>query len=184
MSDVQEQPVESAGKPGRPTRFEDRIAERILALAAEGKTDAQIARKVGIGLATLKNWKGRHSDFRAALAEAKNVADELVEAAMFQRAIGYQHKAIKFFCHEGVIVSQRYTEVHAPDVGAGKFWLSNRQPDRWREMKAVEHSGPGGKPIEVMTAKEVEDAAQRILSALPHSVESDDPEEHGGGHFD
>jgi hypothetical protein len=186
LTDVQEQTAESAepGKPGRPTKFSDKLAETILALAAEGRTDAEIAETLGIARSTLALWKGRHARFSDALAEAKDHADELVEAALLQRAIGYQHPAVKFFCYEGVVVKQEYTEIHAPDVGAAKFWLANRQPDRWREVKALEHSGPGGKPIEVMTAKEVEDAAARILAAVPPSVESDDPEEHGGGHFD
>ena len=36
-----------------------------------------------------------------------------------------------------------------PDVGALKFLLTNRAPDRWRESKSIDHGGQGGGPIEI-----------------------------------
>lgn len=114
------------------------MAEMVLALAAQGLTDKAIARKLGIATSTLALWKGKHESFSDALGDAKEISNELVIAALFQRAIGYRHQAIKFFCHEGVIVSQRYTEVYAPDVGACTMWLKNRDPDHWRDSNAKE----------------------------------------------
>lgn len=138
-------------KGGRPSKFSDRLVETILALAAEGKTDAQIAKRLGIARSTLALWKGGHAEFSDAVSKAKNVADDLVEAALFQRAVGYRHPAVKFFCHEGRITSERYTEIYPPDTGAATLWLKNRRPDEWREKTEIEHSGSVEGPQIVIT---------------------------------
>lgn len=44
------------------------------------------------------------------------------------------------------------------------FWLKNRQSDKWRDKKALEHSGPDNKPlVEELSTME---AAKRILFVL------------------
>ena len=63
---------------------------------------------------------------------------------------------------DGKVIQAAYTEtklvegvktkiVHkmvVPSDLAIMFWLQNRQPDDWKNVKSVELSGPGGKPIE------------------------------------
>lgn len=129
-------------KLGRPTEFNDRLVERLLVLAKDGATDAQLAKAAHVAVSTLKTWKGRHPDFQAALKDAKCVADDLVEASLFRRACGYSHRAIKFFCHEGTITWQKYTEHYPPDTTACIYWLKNRRPERWREQPKVENLVP------------------------------------------
>lgn len=120
---------------GRPSKFSDKLVLRVLELAKAGKTDAQIAKALGISLSTLKLWRATHDDFSAALKDAKDFADEIVEASLFSRANGFRHPAIKFFCHEGTVITERYTEIYPPDTVACIFWLKNRQPQRWREQR-------------------------------------------------
>lgn len=134
------------GRPkrrGRPSKFSERLALRILDLARQGKTEEQIADLVGISRGTLQNWKGAHPDFLIALKASRRVADELVEAALFERACGYRHPAVKFFydSESGAIVSQEYTEHYPPDTTACIFWLKNRNRKRWRDRQEKEHSG-------------------------------------------
>src|SRR6266851_1687534 len=33
-----------------------------------------------------------------------------------------------------------YVEHHPPNIGAAKVWLYNRQPERWRDKREVEHA--------------------------------------------
>lgn len=124
-------------KAGRPSKFSQSLALRILELAKDGKTDEEIACVMGIAVSTLNNWKGNKKGFMEALKASKNVADALVEGALFQRAIGYSHPAVKIFCSEGSIQSAPYTEVYPPDTTACIFWLKNRQKKRWRDCKEV-----------------------------------------------
>ena len=129
--------------PGRPTKFSEKLARQIISLAEKGCTEKEIAEECGICLATLKNWKSDIPGFLAAVRAAKDVADELVEAALFHRAVGYQHPAVKFFydSESGEVTLQSYTEHYPPDTGACKFWLSNRKPKRWRDKQVTEHQG-------------------------------------------
>jgi len=124
-------------KGGRPTKFSDRMVERLLEMAKAGATDAEMAKAICVSRRTLQLWKGKHPEFMRALQEAKDVADEMVELSLYRRATGYSHPAIKIFCSGGEILTQKYVEHHPPDTTACIFWLKNRQPDRWRDQKNV-----------------------------------------------
>ncbi len=136
-------------KPGAKSKYSTGVAARILELAKAGKTDVEIAAAIGISPTTLNNWKGQHKDFFEALKKAKSVADDLVETALFQKAMGYSHTAVKFFYDpkQQKVVSQAYTERHAPDTTACIFWLKNRRPKQWRDVHKLEHTGKDGGPI-------------------------------------
>lgn len=149
---------ETNEKRGRPTKFNDSVKEKILELAKQGKTDEEISEIIGICSRTLRNWKGAHSDFLPAIKESKAVADELVEASLFHRAVGYRHKATKFFQHEGCVITEDYIEQYPPDTKAAIFWLKNRQPEKWRDKAEVEHSGNLSLQAQLLNAiREVED---------------------------
>lgn len=74
----------------------------------------------------------------------------MVETALFQRAIGYRHPAVKFFfdAESGHVQREEYTEIYPPDAKACEFWLKNRSPKRWKDSKNLELTGKGGGPIE------------------------------------
>jgi len=131
-------------KRGRPDGFNEKVGDRILALAEKGLIDDEIAVKIGVSPRTLDYWKAKDKDFLRSIRESKALADDLVEAALFQRAVGYSHSATKMFQHEGCIIKEDYTEMYPPDTKAIEFWLKNRQPDKWREKKLIEHSGKVG----------------------------------------
>lgn len=118
---------------GRPSKFNDAIKEKILSLARAGKTNEQIADIIGVHVRTIENWQGNKPDLMWALKEAKHAADDLVEASLFSRAVGYSHPEEKVFQNEGDIVTHNTVKQYPPDVAAAIFWLKNRQPDKWRE---------------------------------------------------
>jgi hypothetical protein len=147
--------LSDAPKLGRPTLYNEEMALKILELALKGKTDLQICKAVKIAPATLYAWKDEHPDFSEALKKAKDVSDDAVEATLRQRALGYKHKAIKFFCYEGDIISEEYTERYPPDTTACIFWLKNRRPERWRDVHRQEVTGKDGGPVETQSAVQV-----------------------------
>lgn len=116
-------------------------------LATQGKTDVQISEIIGICEKTLNIWKNKHPEFLQSLKEAKQAADELVEASLFRRATGYSHKAVKIFQYEGVIVTHEYEEQYPPDTAAAIFWLKNRQPKNWRDDKHLQLPGENVKRL-------------------------------------
>lgn len=146
-------------KIGRPSSFSDKLAERLLVLATNGATEAQLAKAAGVSIVTLRAWKAAHPTFLVALKEAKDIADEIVEASLYRRATGYSHSAVKFFAHNGVVTSEKYVEHYPPDTTACIFWLKNRKPDQWRDLHKFNVEGT--MKVELPSP---EDAA-RILAA-------------------
>lgn len=125
-------------KMGAPTKFTEKLALRILSLAGRTNpplTDEQIADEVGIGWTTLKNWKADKPDFRTAFKSCRDVAAELVEGAMFQKATGYRHRAVKIHYDKdtGQFVTHEYVEQVPPDTEAGKFLLKNWKPEEYKD---------------------------------------------------
>lgn len=87
---------------------------RLRGWAMDGLDDEQIARdKVGVSSQTLYNWRKKYEEIDEALRMGKDVADRQVENALFNAAL------------EG-------------NVTAIIFWLKNRKPDKWRDMKNID----------------------------------------------
>lgn len=121
------------------SKAEDWQTEERLALlegwAREGLTDEDIAHNIGINVRTLYRWKKTNEQICQSIKKGKEVADYIVENALYKRALGYttvihEDKLDKDgYVHEGL-----KREVHIPgDVGAMVFWLKNRKPDKWRD---------------------------------------------------
>lgn len=121
------------GERGRPTKYRPELLEKIRTLYSQGKTDAQVAGILGVTPRTIDNWKHRFADFFQALKDSKDVADDMVELALFQRATGYTVPEEKVFMSWGQIVTHQTQKHFPPDVVAAIFWLKNRRPDKWRE---------------------------------------------------
>jgi hypothetical protein len=120
-------------KPGRPTKFNAEISAKIVELAYKGKTLVQISEILDISIRTLYFWRKENPNLLHALNEARQAADELVEASLYHRACGYSHKEEKIFCFEGNIITHETIKHYPPDPTSMIFWLKNRQPKKWRD---------------------------------------------------
>jgi len=128
---------------GRKSKLTDDKRDFILYLASTGKTDEEIAQIVNIGTTTLYEWKKRDADFREALREAKDTADDKVEMSLYHLATGQAWvPESKFATHNGVITDEKETRRYVPHNQAAQvMWLKNRRPDKWRDKVELEHSG-------------------------------------------
>lgn len=122
----------------RPSKFNEALKETILDLYKRNRTDAQVAKIIGISLRTLSNWKTKYPSFLHAVKDMKCVADDLVEASLFRRAVGYSHPEEKIFFKDGKPERVLTTKHYPPETHAGTFWLKNRQPEKWRENYELE----------------------------------------------
>lgn len=120
-------------KRGPKSGFNQKVQEAFVRLTKEGKTLEEVADVLGVTSRTLGNWMGKHQELFLAVRESRQMADELVEASLYQRALGYSHPETKMFCYEGCVVSEDTTKHYPPDTQAAMFWLRNRQPERWKE---------------------------------------------------
>lgn len=107
--------------------------------ARRGLTDEQLAHNMNIGVRTLYEWKEKHPQISQALKSGREVADIMVENALFKRAIGYDNEETTIESEEKN--GKKHTHIkkvkrHIPgDVTAQIFWLKNRRPDDWRDKR-------------------------------------------------
>ena len=93
-----------------------------------GATNEELAGLLGVSRATIHNWMEEFPDFRKAIEEGKVAADARVAEKLYQRAIGYERPATRFFANpDGPPTQVDYTYHHAPDTSAAIFWLRNRR---------------------------------------------------------
>ena len=113
---------------------------------AAGLTHAQIAGLIGIDEKTMVKHLG------VELATANAEAITTVANNLYRRAVSQEKEA----------------------VTAAIFWLKTRAG--WRDVQALEHSGPDGGPIPIQrrepaTAKELEQIAARLKAADSNGAE-------------
>lgn len=108
---------------------------KIRGWARDGLTDDQIAHNMGIAVKTLYRWRDKYSLICQALKEGKEVVDRYVENALLKRALGFKYDEITY---EYGKETKRVTKQVVPDTTAQIFWLKNRKPNNWRDMKHVD----------------------------------------------
>jgi len=120
---------------GRPSPYKPdfaRIAER---LCRNGATDIEVADILGISVRTFYRWCLLHDEFTAAVRVGKDAADDRVERALYQRAVGYDHVAEKIVTPKGGGPVAVPYMMHVPaDVRAAMHWLAIRRPKPWAGM--------------------------------------------------
>jgi len=110
-------------------------------MCQQGATDREVAQRLEIAEGTLYRWRHEHPEFREALRLGKESADDRVEKALYNRAVGYSFDSIKIMQHDGEVIVEPYVEHVPPDVGAAKLWLTNRRGEKWRDKTSTELSG-------------------------------------------
>lgn len=125
----------------RPSKFKPEYASQAEKLCKLGATDADIAEFFGLNVATIYRWKHDYPEFCEALKRGKEIADNLVEQRLFQRATGYSHDDVHVSNYQGEIKLTPLVKHYPPDTVACIFWLKNRKPEQWRDKQDHEHSG-------------------------------------------
>lgn len=132
-----------AGKPapGPGTAYSPDLCDEARRACMLGATNEELAALLGVSRVTVHNWMEEFPDFRRAIEEGKVAADARVAEKLYQRAIGYQRPATRFFANpDGPPTQVDYTYHHAPDTSAAIFWLRNRRREDWREQVEHRHS--------------------------------------------
>ncbi len=106
-----------------------------------GATDFELADFFGVDTRTIYRWKNTYDEFCQAVICGKEKADERVERAFFNRAVGYSFESEKVFMHQGAIVRADTVEHVPPDPSAAMNWLKNRKPDVWRDKHETHNTG-------------------------------------------
>lgn len=133
---------------GRPTLWDDRNIAIAETLAALGATDLEIAQAFEVSLRTVYRWKLDYPAFREALQLGKDEADAKVEESLFKRATGYSFDSEKVFFVDGEAHRVETIEHVPPDTKAAMWWLQNRKPSTWRDVRHIKHDVEEGGTLE------------------------------------
>lgn len=132
----------SKHRGGRPSKYDAAVhVPWARSLAMLGRTDAEIAEALGVGVRTLYSWKGAHPEFRHALKDAKALADAEVVDSLFAKACGKAKRTVRkkrqVLDADGnkVELIEETEETQPPDTTAIIYWLKNRQPELWRDVR-------------------------------------------------
>jgi hypothetical protein len=119
-----------------PSRHPE-AARRLVAL---GATDWDIAQAFGVTMKMLWRWKLEHDKFAQALAfrdEDAVFQNDRVKRSLLHRATGYSYHAEKIVVVEGEVVRVPTIEHVPPAESSMRFWLQNRDPERWNAAHNV-----------------------------------------------
>ena len=122
---------------GRPTLYKPEFNEQARKLCMLGATDCEVADFLGIGTTTYYRWREEHEEFGDAVLAGKEHCDDLVEKALFQRAIGFDYEAVKVVVPAGAkepLLIRYPARMHA-NVSAAQHWLRFRRPDQWSDRR-------------------------------------------------
>lgn len=128
-------------RKGRPSLKDNpEVVNKIKQLAQEGKIDKQISEIIGIKERTLNLWKEKDWEFYACLKENKQIANEMVEASAFKRALGFENTVhTEKTTNRGDVVQVAETTYYPPDPTSIIFFLKNRDPSKWKDRREEEH---------------------------------------------
>lgn len=146
---MKEKPIFQKGRRERmaKSKYETHVLpnlDKIIKWAKAGATAKEIAGKLHVAYSTFKKYldlgrkgDGRYTDLSDAFAQACEVPDEQVEAALFKRACGFEYietRREQKLDRLGNVVELVTTinKVVPPDPTSAMFWLTNRKPETWK----------------------------------------------------
>lgn len=147
-------------KIGRPSNYQEDFARQAYVACAElGATSAGLAKLFDVSLSSIEKWLRDITKFKSSVKDGRDVfnSDE-VERSLLQRAMGceYEEVSLRTFTKnrksigedgktiwEEVPVEERTVTIKRiqPDTVAIMFWLQNRDPERWKNVRRVEAGG-------------------------------------------
>jgi len=128
----------------RPSKYKSEFVNQAIDLCKNGATDRELADFFKVSESTLNLWKLKHDKFSEAVKVAKTVADDRVVASLYRKALGFSTDDVHISNYMGKITITPIIKHYPPDATAAIFWLKNRVPAEWRDVKAIEHSGNMG----------------------------------------
>ena len=137
-------------------------------IALQGLSDDVIAQIGGVSKETLDYWKALHPELEDAIEQGRTAADADVIESLYNLAVGYDRNVEEVHGKDADIV--RYEKHFPADIGAIKFWLSNRKRG-WGEKSQVEATGKNGKPL--MPKESKADIVAAILRAVRPKPDKD-----------
>lgn len=123
---------------GRPTDYRPEFDEQAYKLCLLGHTDDELGVFFEVTKQTINNWKSAHPNFFDSIKRGKEIADMEIAESLRKQALGYHYEEESEGMGEnGQKMKFKNKRFATADFRATRFWLMNRQPDKWREKTEV-----------------------------------------------
>ena len=111
----------------------------------KGWTNDKIREEIGISESTYYEWTKKHPEFSEVIQESREYCIAEVEDALFRKAKGIKEmvsETLKEERDDGYIEKTKRKEIYIPpDTKAAIFYLTNRDPENWKQKQMTELSG-------------------------------------------
>jgi hypothetical protein len=145
------------------------LTKAIVALAKSGKTNAEIARAIGISPKEFSLWVRSSSELKREMEDTRSFIEGLVEHSLLQLALGFKHKEVKVFCDKsGNITEHNVMKYYPPHFQAIQFLLKNLAPDKWKDRHEIAIDPPSGTVKNVTEAIEIMSNDPALLGGVHH----------------
>ena len=121
---------------GRPTEYRESYNEEAYGLCLLGYTIEELGQHFGVSKQTICDWENRYPEFYESIKRGGKVADVQVAQALYKRATGWSHKAVKIFKTDTPQFAQPIPHI-APD---GSTIPPNADPPVTDSIPQVERS--------------------------------------------
>ena len=122
---------------GRKSKYETHVKPFLSDIQEwyELLTEEQIAKKLGISVASFENYKRKYPEFKKVLQAGKQSLIEDLKQSLKKKALGFTYKEKKTYIKEvdgqRVKIIEEYEKYAQPDTGAIHLLLKNLDKD-WR----------------------------------------------------
>lgn len=148
------------------SKYKSEYSEQAYKLCLLGARNEDLAKFFGINTKTIYNWQATIEEFAEALRQGKEHADAAVAESLFKRALGYNYTSQKVVLNKSTKLHETVEyEAHQPsDTVACIFWLKNRRPDLWRDVRQHELGRAGD--FAALSDEELRERAASEVEAL------------------
>jgi len=146
-------PTSGPSTSGPKSKCTDEVVEQAYRLCLLSLNDRELAIAFNVSKQTISHWLKVNEEFRQAVKKGRMHADARVAEALYERALGYEHPAVKILTRhvkeydaDGKVIKSytepmkvAYMKKYPPDVKAAIKWLGVRNRETWGESYKVEH---------------------------------------------
>jgi len=127
-------------KRGRKNKYATHVEPRLAQIEAwigKGLTEAEVCKRLGIGVRSFARYKYLFWQLRHSIKKGHQVENYKVEKTLFKSAIGFFYEVTKIITDNklGRTRIEETIKFQKPDVKVQIFWLTNRDPERWKRRR-------------------------------------------------
>ncbi|MBE16540.1 MAG: hypothetical protein Unbinned6354contig1000_27 [Prokaryotic dsDNA virus sp.] len=124
-------------------KYQTHFPDMAYRLTLAGYSTTDLAKAFDVSIQSICYWLKTYPEFKAAVHAARHESNAEVVAALYKSCVGFSRKVTKEISTVDGVQQVEEEKFFAPHIGAIKYFLNNRCPDKWSERQELELSGGG-----------------------------------------